>query len=329
MRDSTCRVSVVIPAMNEARNLRHVLPLIPSWVDEVILVDGSSTDGTSEVARELWPAIVIVAQDGPGKGSALRSGFSAATGEIIVMLDADGSTDPREIPAFVDALLDGADYVKGSRFMPGGGTEDMQFYRKLGNAAFVGAVRLLFGGAFTDLCYGYSAFWTRVLPHLQLDATGFEIETQMSLRALWTGLSITEVPSFEAARIHGSSNLRTIPDGWRVLKQICGERFQSRIQRGSAAAAGMDAVGIPVGIPVMADPLASSVAQSGRPSLGIDNSLATHLRDGLAASSRRSLTGGDYPRDDRNLVRVPVEIGNVSMADARPTELRTTLIDEG
>ena len=243
-------VSVVIPAMNEARNLRFVLPLVPRHVHEIILVDGASTDGTPDVARSLRPDIRVVAQQGPGKGSALRTGLAAATGQIVVMLDADGSTDPREIPSFVEALLNGADFVKGSRFIPGGGTADMPLYRRLGNAAFVRTVRLLFGGRFTDLCYGYNACWRWALPSLQLDATGFEIETQMSLRALWVGLRVTEVPSFEAARIHGSSNLRTVQDGWRVARQIWDERFRSPVARGSATRSRRRGAGIPV----MADP---------------------------------------------------------------------------
>ena len=240
------RVSVVIPARNEAENLPHVLPLIPSAVHEVILVDGRSTDETVAVARQLIPEIRIVDQDGRGKGSALRTGFSSATGEIIVMLDADGSTDPREIPRFVDALRHGADLVKGSRFLPGGGTADMPLYRKLGNGCFVGAVRILFGGRSTDLCYGYCAFWARILPHIQLDATGFEIETQLALRAVWAGLRVVEVPSFESRRLHGSSNLRTVPDGLRVTKQILRERFHSPIQRGSAVMAPRSMVGMPI-----------------------------------------------------------------------------------
>ena len=220
-------ISVVIPALNEAENLRHVLPLIPAGIHEVILVDGASTDGTAEVARELRPDIRFVQQQGRGKGAALRSGFAAARGDIVVMLDADGSTDPREIPSFVEALLNGADFVKGSRFLPGGGTADMETYRKLGNMCFVYAVRLLFGGRYTDLCYGYNAFWRRVLPQLQLDGEGFEIETMMNVRALKAGLIVAEVPSFESHRIHGESHLRTIPDGLRVLRTILRERFRA------------------------------------------------------------------------------------------------------
>jgi glycosyltransferase involved in cell wall biosynthesis len=218
------RVSVVIPALNEAKNLPYVLPRIPSWVHEVLLVDGRSTDGTPEVARRLYPSIKLVAQEGKGKGAALRSGFAAATGDVIVMLDADGSMDPAEIPAFLGMLLRGAEFAKGSRFLQGGGTVDMPLYRVLGNLAFVVAVRLLFGGNYSDLCYGYNAFRASILPRLALDGDGFEIETMMNVRALRCGLKVMEVPSFEARRVHGRGRLRTIPDGWRVLKTIWRER---------------------------------------------------------------------------------------------------------
>ena len=218
--NQACRVSVVIPALNEAANLPHVLPFIPIWVDEVLLVDGYSTDQTVEVARSLLPDIRIVQQEGRGKGAALRSGFKAAASDIIIMLDADGSTDPGEIPAFVSALLAGADFAKGSRFAQGGGTADMPWYRRLGNWCFVMLVRLLFGGVYSDLCYGYNAFWADVLPVLKLDADGFEIETTMNVRALRAGLKVVEVPSFEDKRIYGEGRLKTIPDGWRVLKAI-------------------------------------------------------------------------------------------------------------
>lgn len=223
MKSSKPRVTVVIPTLNEAKNLPHVLPKLPDFVDEVILVDGRSTDNTVEVARQLRPDIRVVMEKRKGKGIALRSGFEAATGDIIVMIDADGSTAPEEIADFVQALVNGADFAKGSRFLNGAGTSDMEFYRKAGNWAFVTMVRLLFGGKYTDLCYGYNAFWSRVLPKLDLDVDGFEIETCMNIRALTTELKITEVPSFEYDRIHGTSNLQTIPDGWRVLKTILRE----------------------------------------------------------------------------------------------------------
>jgi glycosyltransferase involved in cell wall biosynthesis len=218
------RVSVVIPAINEERNLPYVLSRIAPDVFEVVLVDGESTDKTCEVARSLWPGVRIVKQEGRGKGAALRAGFAATTGEIIVMLDGDGSTDPAELPAFVGALLAGADVAKGSRFIQGAGTADMPLYRRMGNRAFVAMVRILFGGRYSDLCYGYNAFWRSALARLDLDGDGFEIETMLNIRALRAGLRVVEVGSFEDKRHYGESNLRTVPDGWRVLKTILRER---------------------------------------------------------------------------------------------------------
>jgi len=248
--------------MNEAANLPHVLPRIPVDVLEVILVDGNSTDDTVAVARAVLPTVRVVKQHGRGKGAALRTGFAAARGDIIVMLDADGSTAPEEIPAFVRALTDGADFAKGSRFLPGGGTVDMQLYRKLGNAAFVAMVRLMFGGRFTDLCYGYNAFWRHVVPRLGLDGDGFEIETMMNVRALKIGLRVTEVPSFESHRIHGESNLHTIPDGMRVLRTIIRERFSGPVRSVAPMPAPI------VMLPVSGAAVAVAVDRDGEPGLG-------------------------------------------------------------
>lgn len=221
------KVSVVIPTLNEAKNLPFVLPYIPDWVYEVIIVDGRSTDDTVEVARRLRPDVVVVEETRPGKGAALRAGFAAVRGDIIVMLDADGSMNPMELSLYVGALMAGSDYVKGSRFLQGGGTADMTLFRAFGNWGLTFAVRVLFGGGYSDLCYGYNAFWTRALPALELEGDGFEIETLMNIRALRAHLKIAEVPSFESDRVHGASNLRAIQDGWRVLKTILRERVSA------------------------------------------------------------------------------------------------------
>jgi glycosyltransferase involved in cell wall biosynthesis len=217
-------VSVVIPAMNEARNIAWVVGRLPLSIDELILVDGRSTDRTVEVTRAIRPDVVVVDDGGQGKGAALRAGFEAATGDYVVMLDADGSMDPTEISAFIAALDDGADLVKGSRFLSGGGTADMTTFRYLGNRFLLLLANHLFRCAHTDLCYGYAAFRREVVRGLELSATGFEIETQLYMRSTRMGLRVAEVASFEAPRRSGTSNLHTVRDGWRVLRTLLRER---------------------------------------------------------------------------------------------------------
>ena len=207
------RISVVIPARNEARNIAWVLERMPLEVDEVILVDGRSTDRTVDVAL------------------AIRKGIETATGDFVVMLDADGSMDPREIVAFVQPLCDGHDLVRGSRFMPGGWTTDMSPLRKAGNYGFLLLARILFGVSRSDLCYGYAAFRRSAISALGLTATGFEIEAQLFLRAERAGLAVAEVPSVEAPRRAGTSNLHAFRDGWRVLRTIFAERFRAPVRR--------------------------------------------------------------------------------------------------
>ncbi|MFD9941429.1 glycosyltransferase family 2 protein [Nonomuraea sp. NPDC059023] len=235
-------VTVVVPAMNEAENLPHVFATLPSWIDEVILVDGNSTDDTVAVARRLRPDLHVVTQTGRGKGNALIAGFAAAKGDIIVMIDADGSTDGREIGLFVEALIEGADFAKGSRYAPGGGSSDISVLRSFGNRVLTGLTNLLYGTRYTDLCYGYNAFWARHLDAMALDCDGFEIETLMNVRAAQAGLLIQEVPSHEHCRIHGESNLHAVRDGWRVLKTILRERNRGLVAAPAPSSLGSCAI---------------------------------------------------------------------------------------
>jgi glycosyltransferase involved in cell wall biosynthesis len=220
------RVSVVIPAINEALNLPHVLTRLPEDIYEVVLVDGHSVDLTMEVARALYCDVRFVHQTGSGKGNALECGFRASRGDIIVMLDADGSADGAEIPRFVDVLCRGADFAKGSRFLEGGGSEDITRLRRLGNRCLNSLVNALYGTRYTDLCYGYNAFWAHCLPRINVDCDGFEVDTLINVRIAKAGLRVAEVPSYEGLRVHGASNLNAVRDGIRVLRTILRERFR-------------------------------------------------------------------------------------------------------
>jgi glycosyltransferase involved in cell wall biosynthesis len=240
-------VSLVIPAMNEARNLPLVLPALPEGLHEVILVDGNSTDNTVDVARELYPDITVIGQTRKGKGNALACGFAVATGDFIVALDADGSTDPVEIPRFVDALKNGADFVTGSRFVPGAGSSDITLLRQGGSYCLTKIVNMLYGTRYTDLNYGYNAFRRGCLDAIALDACdgddvdpatmqwgdGFEVEALIHVRIAKAGLQVFEVPCFKKNRIYGSSNLNAFSDGFRVFRTIQIEHKRG-IQRAAA-----------------------------------------------------------------------------------------------
>jgi glycosyltransferase involved in cell wall biosynthesis len=229
--DGAPPVSVVIPTLNEEQNLPHVFSRLPDRLHEVIVVDGHSTDGTVAMARHLRPNVRVITQSRRGKGNALAEGFAACTGEIIVALDADGSTDAGEIPRFVAALCNGADFVKGSRFAQGGASSDITLVRSLGNHALNSIVNVLYRTHYSDLCYGYNAFWARCLPYMRVDCEGFEVETLINVRIAKAGLVVHEVPSHERPRIHGESNLKAFRDGSRVLRTIAAERLSTAARR--------------------------------------------------------------------------------------------------
>ncbi|WIB41464.1 glycosyltransferase family 2 protein [Curtobacterium sp. MCLR17_058] len=255
VRPADPRVSVVIPARNEARNLEIILPKLPP-VYEVILVDGNSVDDTIATAQRVMPDIRVVHQTRKGKGNALACGFEAVTGDVVVMFDADCSADPDEIPRFVQALVEGADVAKGTRYSLGGGSDDITIVRNLGNRGLNMLCNIILGTRYSDLCYGYNAFWADVLPEIGLLSSelpkpsdgsmlwgdGFEIETVLTCRWSAAELAITEVPSHEKLRVHGSSNLNAVTDGIRVLKSIMHERRRAAIGRSEVRRAAMSVV---------------------------------------------------------------------------------------
>jgi glycosyltransferase involved in cell wall biosynthesis len=216
------KTTVIIPTLNEENNIKVIInELQDLGYQNILVIDGNSDDGTVQAARNL--GVNVVNQAGKGKGAALRQAFSySGLGDWVIMMDADGSMDPKEIAGFLEPLRNGADVAKGSRFMRGGRTDDMTFIRKMGNKVFVFLVNMLIRSKYTDLCYGYAAFTRDALqklnPHLK--SNSFEIETEIFMKAKLLGLHIKEVPSVEAPRLDGKTNLSAWKDGYRILKTI-------------------------------------------------------------------------------------------------------------
>jgi glycosyltransferase involved in cell wall biosynthesis len=221
------RITVIIPTLNEEQNISSIIEeLHYLGFKNILMIDGNSTDSTVEVAREL--GVQILQQEKKGKGEALRQAFDyAGLRDWVVMIDADGSMDPREIFHFLEHLKNGTDVVKGSRFMPYGSSEDMTFFRRIGNTFFVYLVNLIWGANYTDLCYGFAAFKKEALRTLQpyLESSNFEIETELFIKAKKLKMNIVEVPSFEFSRRCGESNLHSFRDGLLILKMIISEAF--------------------------------------------------------------------------------------------------------
>jgi glycosyltransferase involved in cell wall biosynthesis len=222
-------VSLVIPTLNEADGLREILPRLPDLISELIIVDGGSTDGTCAVAGELRPDAFVVEQSGRGKGNAIKEGLAVARGDIIVTMDADGSMRPEDIPRFIERLLDGHDFVKGSRELPGAGSDDFTLVRRMGNTGLTWVANRIFGTEYTDLTFGFNAYWRRALRNPECLADGFQFEIQAAVRAGKAGLRTSEVPTYEDARVGGQSKLNAMSDGWKILKLIVGEAHPRRV----------------------------------------------------------------------------------------------------
>lgn len=217
------KVSVVICTLNEEANVAGVINKIPKWVSEVILVDGYSTDNTVSVAKQVLPSIRVLYQPGHGKDTAMKYGFRNATGEIIVTLDADGSTDPEQIPMFVSELLNGYDFSKGSRFLDADPV--MPFHRKIGNKMLALYTNLLYGTKYTDVCCGYNAFWKNCLDKISLIDDQFDYEPVLCVKIKQAGLKVAEVHCRDTGRKTGNSKLPMGTQGFKAVFAILRQRF--------------------------------------------------------------------------------------------------------
>ncbi len=218
---------MLICALNEAESLAYVLPKIPGWVDEILLVDGHSVDGTVEVARKVSPDIKVLHQSGKGKGDALKCGVEHASGDIIVTLDADGETDPADIPRFIEPLIAGVDFAKGSR-LARGRPQNMPWHRWFGNKVLVSTCNILHGTRYTDVCSGYNAFWKTAFLRLKLVNDNFEMEQEMLVKVKKVGLKVAEVEHETGGRLHGNSKVSAVKQGFTDWFVIIKKRFRGR-----------------------------------------------------------------------------------------------------
>ena len=235
-------VSLIIPAMNESATLTSIIDSVPEYVDEIIVIDGRSKDNTFEIASNHPRVNKVLRQRSRGKGAALSLGFAVATCDLVAIIDADGSMDPAELKNFLN-LFPQAEIVKGSRSKKLGGTSaDLTIFRDLGNRVLTKLCNAWFKENWTDLAYGYAVVDRKALGKLGLSSydemgsvfghksygQGFEIEALIFCRSSKWGFRVLEVASAEHRRISGSSNLRAIRDGFRVLSAIIIEKNRSK-----------------------------------------------------------------------------------------------------
>ena len=239
-------VGLIIPAINESSTLKAVIDSVPDCVDEIIVIDGRSKDNTFELASQHPRVSKVLKQRSYGKGAALSLGFAVATCDLVAIIDADGSMDPSELKHFLDMFPE-ADIVKGSRSAKlGGSSADLTIFRDLGNRVLTKLCNFWFKETWTDLAYGYAVVNRRVLSQLGLSSydemgsvfghksygQGFEIEALIFCRSSKWGFKVVEVASAENKRLSGSSNLRAVRDGFRVLSAIIIEKNRVKPHEG-------------------------------------------------------------------------------------------------
>jgi hypothetical protein len=217
-------VSLVIPCHNEAEGLKHLLPTIPKSVDEVIVVDNNSTDGTAAIARQYGAKVITETK--PGYGHAYQAGLPAATQSIIVTMDGDGQYPVAAIELLVTALITkNLDFISASRFpMPPG---IMTFTRRLGNFLLTTTAQILFGIPVKDTQSGMWIFWQHHLATIGAREGGMAFSEEIKMKAILQHLKFGEEHISYLPRV-GASKLLPLKDGWENLAYLCKLRWEAR-----------------------------------------------------------------------------------------------------
>jgi dolichol-phosphate mannosyltransferase len=216
------KISIVLPVKNEAIGLSGLIESLLTYGEEIIVVDGHSTDNTKEIVKK-HPQARFVLDNGRGKGDGLRVGIREAKHEIIVFIDADGSHDPTDIPDLVKPILEGSsDMVIGSRAK--GGSDEFKMdienlIRQVGSDFATTIVNYRWKTDLTDIQNGFRALKTSVARDLNLNANDFDIEEEMVMKALRKKYIISEIKSHEYARQWDVSKLKT-SKSWKFIYRI-------------------------------------------------------------------------------------------------------------
>jgi glycosyltransferase involved in cell wall biosynthesis len=224
--------TLLLPTLNEIEAVRVVVPQIDrTWVDEILVVDGGSTDGTVEFLRGL--GLTVCSQEKRGYGHAMAYGLRRATGDVVVEFTPDGNSVPADIPRIVAKINEGYDLVIGSRYLEGARSDDDDWLTALGNRLFTTAVNVLFGARYTDVLVGFRAYRRERALELGLDAPGLSWPCQSSIRFARAGLRVTEIPANEPERIGGERKMRPFRTGWEIVKLIARDFAGFRPQKGT------------------------------------------------------------------------------------------------
>jgi len=217
-------VSVIIITLNEAEAIGRVIEEVPKdSVSEILVVDGNSTAGTPDVVRRLGHKVIN--QEGKGYGDAFMTGARHASGDTLVLMDGDGSQDPKYIPALLEEIRAGKKAVFASRYMKGAGSADDTLIRYIGNRFFTFLTNALHGVGISDSLFLFAAIDKKVFGGLGLKQAGFEFCVEVPIKVRKTGHEFAQIPSKERKRFHGVSRFNAFSLGIKILKFIIKERF--------------------------------------------------------------------------------------------------------